>query len=99
MSADLPRDALYFCEDVFLQVCHYMPAFHLSSSFFARQVDGTLFKVPKAVFEGSEIFRDMFSVPPPPDQIVEGFSVEHPIRLDGIAAVDFRRLLTQLLPL
>lgn len=40
----------------------------------------------------------MFSVPPPEDVAVDGSDVEHPLRLDGYLANDFRQFLRVVLP-
>ncbi|KAI1788629.1 hypothetical protein LXA43DRAFT_974680 [Ganoderma leucocontextum] len=51
------------------------------------------FKVPRRKFEeGSEVFRDMFAVPPG-DNVVEGQTDEHPLLLESISMDEFRSLL------
>ncbi|KIM62352.1 hypothetical protein SCLCIDRAFT_25084 [Scleroderma citrinum Foug A] len=68
-------------------------------TFVTLQVEDCLFRVPRHTLEAqSTVFRDMFSFPPPPDTEVEGSSDEHPIRLDGVAADEFRQLLKVLYP-
>jgi len=63
------------------------------------QVEDCLFRVPRHTLEAqSTVFLDMFSFPPPPDTEVEGSSDEHPIRLDGVMADEFRQLLKVLYP-
>jgi hypothetical protein len=63
------------------------------------QVENVLFKVPRALFNGSEWFRNLLAIPQPPDQVAEGTAESSPIRLDGYYASDFRCLLKVLLPL
>jgi hypothetical protein len=63
------------------------------------QVEGVFFKIPRFVLQDSELFQNMFAVPPPPDAIVDGSDDEHPLRLDGYLADDFRQLLRVVLPL
>jgi len=46
----------------------------------------------------SEVFRDLFRVPTPPNQPVEGKTEENPIRLEGVLSTDFERFLTVLYP-
>jgi len=46
----------------------------------------------------SAVFRDMFEMPPTVGEAVEGTSDQNPIRLDGVSAVDFERLLSILYP-
>ncbi|KAI6163367.1 hypothetical protein EDD17DRAFT_1812868, partial [Pisolithus thermaeus] len=63
-------------------------------------VEDCLFRVPRQTLEAqSPVFRNMFSMPPPPDVEVEGLSDEHPIVLpEPVKARDFKRLLKVLLP-
>lgn len=52
-----------------------------------------LFKVPRRKFEdGSEVFRDMFAMPPG-DGVAEGQTDEHPLLLESISTDEFRSLL------
>ncbi|KAF5355561.1 hypothetical protein D9758_006326 [Tetrapyrgos nigripes] len=61
-------------------------------------VESTLFKVPKYHFEtSSEVFRDMLMVPSGAEG-PEGTSDANPIRLDGVKAIDFKRLVEILYP-
>jgi hypothetical protein len=62
------------------------------------QVENTLFKVPSAIFDESEVFQDMFSVPQEV-LIRDGSSEEHPLVLEGYLASEFEQLLRVLLPL
>jgi hypothetical protein len=62
------------------------------------QVEGTIFRVPRSVFHDSHIFADMFSVPPPPNKPVDGSSVEHPLRLDGVSRDEIKAFLRLFLP-
>jgi hypothetical protein len=70
-----------------------------SNSAGSHQVENVLFRVPRAIFRQSKIFQDMFSVPPGNGVIVDGSDDEHPLRLDGYTADDFRQLLKVILPL
>jgi hypothetical protein len=63
------------------------------------QVEGVLFKIPRFVLQDSELFQNMFAVPPPPGAVVDGSDDEHPLRLDGYLADDLRQLLRAVLPL
>jgi hypothetical protein len=58
-----------------------------------------VFKVPRTVFNGSELFRHMLEVPQPSGQPVDGSDEDHPLRLDGYSAADFRQLMRVVLPL
>lgn len=63
----------------------------------ARQVENTLFKVPRYKFErGSAVFKDMFEIPVTDTQ--EGWDDDNPIRLESIKKVDFQRFLMAMLP-
>jgi hypothetical protein len=63
------------------------------------QVEKVIFKVPRVVLNGSEVFRHMLDLPQPADQPSEGSTEDRPLRLDGHSAGDFRLLLKLLLPL
>lgn len=69
-------------------------------TFVTLQVEDYLFRVPRQTLEAqSLVFRNMFSMPPPPDVEVEGSSDERPIVLpEPVKARDFKRLLKVLLP-
>lgn len=63
-------------------------------SHFLLQVEDTLFKLPRCLFEeSSEIFRDMFSLPIQEGIPYDGSSDDHPLVLEGVRKIDFRRLL------
>ena len=58
------------------------------------QMEGTLFKLPRYLFEeSSDIFRDMFSLPVPEGTSYDGCSDEQPLILEGVRKEDFRCLL------
>jgi hypothetical protein len=57
------------------------------------QIENVLFRVPKALFEQSETFSDMFRLPSPRKVIVDGSDDEHPLYLEGYLASDLRQLL------
>ena len=52
------------------------------------QVESSLFKVSRAYFEHSEVFREMDLLGPK-----GGYTDQQPLRLDGVDAADFRCLL------
>jgi hypothetical protein len=61
------------------------------------QVEDTLFKIPRYLFEeSSDVFRDMFQLPAQEDVPREGSSDENPLFLSGICKTDFRLLLKAL---
>jgi hypothetical protein len=58
------------------------------------QVEDTLFRVPRYLFEeSSELFRDMFLLPCPEGIPCDGSSDGQPLFLEGVSKVDFRWLL------
>ncbi|KAG8750226.1 hypothetical protein FRC11_010620, partial [Ceratobasidium sp. 423] len=62
-------------------------------------IENKRFKVHKSKLIKSETFADMFTVAESSntgDQIMEGTSVEYPIKLEGVSASDFECLLTLL---
>ncbi|TDL18241.1 hypothetical protein BD410DRAFT_793562 [Rickenella mellea] len=63
-------------------------------------VEGTLFRLPRILFEEqSSVFRDMFLLPPPGHEGgEEGTSSTNPIRLDGVKKSDFESFLGVLVP-
>ncbi|CAE6470671.1 unnamed protein product [Rhizoctonia solani] len=61
------------------------------------EIDNVQFKVHKSKLVKSETFADMFVVADssnPDDEAIEGTSVDHPIKLEGVSASDFECLLT-----
>lgn len=64
------------------------------SSPISFQVEDTLFRLPRCMFEEqSEIFRDMFQLPHPDGASCDGSSEEQPLFLHGVRKAPFRRLL------
>jgi hypothetical protein len=61
-------------------------------------VEDTLFRVHRFIFQNSEVFQDMFSVPQGDGGTIEGTDDEHPLVLPGYLAYDFEQLLKVLLP-
>ncbi|EJU03308.1 hypothetical protein DACRYDRAFT_115496 [Dacryopinax primogenitus] len=61
-------------------------------------VEHTLFRVHRYLFEQSAVFNAMFSLPPPQGTPLEGSSDSNPIRLEGVDAVAFERLLWYMYP-
>lgn len=64
----------------------------------AVQVDNVLFKVPRQEFAANGVFVGLFELPQAVTN-TEGRDDEHPIKLPGITAVDFRRFLKALHPM
>lgn len=62
------------------------------------QVEDTLFKVPRASFERSELFATTFSLSNTENTVVDGSDDEHPFKLDGINKSDFQAFLEVLYP-
>jgi hypothetical protein len=52
------------------------------------QVEDNLFKIPKAAFNGSPVFEQMFSLPH--SGTVDGSSDDQPLKLEGLTADEFR---------
>lgn len=71
-----------------------------SASLTVLQVEDTLFKVPRRTIENdSEIFKDMFSLPPTVQStVIEGSCPEKPIVLEGILECDMMQLMRVLFP-
>jgi len=51
------------------------------------------------MFEESEVFRAMLSVPVPPGHSRDGLSDEQPLRLNGISKLEFQGFLRALMHL
>ena len=97
-SKALIHDEEFFFQDVIIQVRigNIYPRLLI---FVCLQVENRLFKVPRRVFvQESQVFRDMFSLPVPEGVKAEGASEDNPLKLDGIIAIDFVRLLRFLYP-
>jgi hypothetical protein len=97
-SKALIHDEEFFFQDVIIQVriSNIYPRLPI---FVCLQVENRLFKVPRRVFvQESQVFRDMFSLPVPEGVKAEGASEDNPLKLDGIIAIDFVRLLRFLYP-
>ncbi|CAA7260395.1 unnamed protein product [Cyclocybe aegerita] len=57
-------------------------------------VEDVLFKVPKSyLVSESTVFETMFSLPQNQDEMVEGETDHHPIKLEGVKHDDFKHLL------
>jgi len=70
--------------------------FYMESVVFL--VEDNLFKVPRACFEHTGIFRTIFTLPTIDDTPVDGSDDEHPFKLDGIKKADFQVFLKVLYP-
>jgi len=63
------------------------------------QVEDRLFCVPRYEFvQSSEVFADMFLLPPGPGENTEGQDREHPIVLEGYKKDEFTSLLKVMYP-
>ncbi|EUC54195.1 BTB/POZ domain protein [Rhizoctonia solani AG-3 Rhs1AP] len=70
------------------------PDFFFDNTLVAIQIGKTLFNVHKYQLAKSEVFSDMFKIPKPEGgEPEEGSSPEHPIKLEGVSALDFAALL------
>jgi hypothetical protein len=49
-----------------------------------------LFKVARNTFRDSAVFQDMLSMPQPSGDAVDGADADHPLRLDGLSASEFK---------
>jgi hypothetical protein len=90
----IQRDEAYYHVDIIFSV-NFFKLFttHLMTH-FRLQVENTLFKLPRYLFEeSSEVFRDMFLLPAPEGMPYDGSSDEQPLILQGVHKLDFRRLL------
>lgn len=93
------RDDTYYCDVVVILVRGRIADLcRRRLTILDFQVEGYLFKIPRFVLQESEIFQVMFSVPPPEDVVVDGSDDDHPLRLDGYLAQDFRQFLRVVLP-
>jgi hypothetical protein len=61
------------------------------------QVENTLFRVPRRIFDESPVFRDMYMLPQGSEE-VDGSSDKRPLVLGGISATDFRHMVFYLFP-
>ncbi|OCH93454.1 hypothetical protein OBBRIDRAFT_832559 [Obba rivulosa] len=61
-------------------------------------MEDTLFKIYQFFKQGSPIFRDMYSIPSPPDQEVEGSTDGNAIVLHDTKVADFESLLAVFFP-
>jgi hypothetical protein len=57
------------------------------------QVEAVLFKIPRSYFENVDTFRRTYLFGPDGERVSDGYTDQQPLRLDGIAAEDFRCLL------
>lgn len=93
------RDDVYYCQVVVILVSYICPNVQRGGRLKSIQIEGVLFRIPRFVLQDSEIFEVMFSVPVPKGTIVDGADDEHPLRLDGLHADDFRQFLRVVLPM
>ncbi|KAI0078035.1 hypothetical protein K474DRAFT_1706761 [Panus rudis PR-1116 ss-1] len=77
-SERLERDSEYYFDDQLITFAVERKLFRVHRYFLVRD---------------SEFFRDLFSIPSPPGEIVEGTSDDRPIRLEGVKIDEFRCLL------
>ncbi|KAG9102412.1 hypothetical protein FS749_000001 [Ceratobasidium sp. UAMH 11750] len=71
------------------------PYFCIENEMVAIQVENTLFNVHKQQLYHSETFKDMFGVKHT-DMVAQGSTLDDPIKLLGISAMDFESLLITL---
>ena len=84
--------AYYFIDTIFLVKSFKSLPMYLV--LILLQVEDTLFKLPRCLFEeSSEVFRDMFLLPSPEDVSCDGSSDEQPLFLEGVRKAHFRQLL------
>jgi hypothetical protein len=91
-------ESFYFVDVVFLVGAHvcYLSRIMLN---VPSQVEGCLFKVPRAYFErDSEVFCSLFQLPVAQDLPIEGSSDQKPLHLEGVKEDDFRQLLKVMFP-
>jgi hypothetical protein len=60
------------------------------------KVENILFRVPKAIFDGSSIFEPMFTLPQTGE--TDGSSNERPLKLEGLSASEFRTFIAVAIP-
>ncbi|KAH8110455.1 hypothetical protein DFH11DRAFT_1619815 [Phellopilus nigrolimitatus] len=88
------EEALEPCLEPCLKPWEDPSYFNFSDELVTFWVEGVSFTIHKYYFvRDSVVFRDLFALPPPPGQPVEGSSKEHPIRLEGASSVDFAKFL------
>ncbi|CAE6408897.1 unnamed protein product [Rhizoctonia solani] len=71
--------------------------FFFDDSMIHIEIENVQFKVHKSKLIKSETFADMFVVADSSntgDEAIEGYSTDHPIKLEGVSASDFECLLT-----
>jgi hypothetical protein len=57
------------------------------------QVESTLFKVARGHFENSDVFRKTYMFGPKGEEVLDGYTDQRPLCLDGVDATEFRCLL------
>ncbi len=63
------------------------------------QVEDTIFSVNRYNFiDDSEFFREMYELPPPNGQPIEGSNMERPLRIEGVKKGDVVLLLRAMFP-
>lgn len=69
------------------------------SPFLNVQAGNVLFKLPRQLLAGSGVFADMLALPPGEGVREEGKDDEHPIKLPGVTAEEFRGFLKTIHPM
>jgi hypothetical protein len=94
-------DAEFVYEDLFLSVSARCTCNLRTNALNVPEVEDTVFKVPRCVFDDSPVFSDMFSVPQraTPGTPVDGSDQSHPVKLEGVKLADFRSFLKVFLPM
>jgi hypothetical protein len=54
------------------------------------EVEGRITRIPRKLFAGSAIFKDMFDLPQAADVVVDGTDNEHPLKLEGLNYNDYK---------
>lgn len=96
------QDDTFYFDNVVFQVCRKSiscsPGVLFSSS-SNGQAENVLFKLPRQLLAGSGVFADMFALPPGENGQEEGRDNEHPIKLPGVTADEFRGFLKTVHPM
>jgi hypothetical protein len=74
---------------IVLEVGHPSPA-DRGTPLKGTQIEGKRTRVPRAIFKGSAVFGDMFSLPQAVGAPVDGSDEGHPLKIEGVSRADFR---------
>jgi hypothetical protein len=92
------RDDEFWCDELIIAVSWLASRILYTTELM--QVETVRFKVPRRLFEDSEVFQDMFAIPQATSsaRAFDGSCEQQPLILEGILAVDFKHLLRHLFP-